>query len=113
MEHSSTYALMLDHVMQGLEFDDVFLLDFFADSPATAEWRVLLSYLEELSLDETSDVKVSLCPVYALWAMPNSEQPATIINGFQQQMGFHITISEAQSMTRCMYDLSASYIIEI
>lgn len=46
--------------MQGLEFDDVFLLDFFADSPATAEWRVLLSYLEELSVEETdsSDSKV-------------------------------------------------------
>ncbi|KAK9854785.1 hypothetical protein WJX84_000152 [Apatococcus fuscideae] len=42
---------------KGLEFDDVFLLDFFADSPATAEWRVLLSYLEELSLDETADAK--------------------------------------------------------
>ncbi|KAK9827525.1 hypothetical protein WJX74_008224 [Apatococcus lobatus] len=32
---------------KGLEFDDVFLLDFFADSPANAEWRVLLHYLEE------------------------------------------------------------------
>lgn len=49
-------------MLQGLEFDDVFLLDFFADSPATAEWRVLLSYLEELSLDASSsgDSKVSV-----------------------------------------------------
>ena len=50
----------MKHLLQGLEFDDVFLVDFFADSPATAEWRVLLSYLEELSLDEASDnAKVS------------------------------------------------------
>ncbi|KAK9842411.1 hypothetical protein WJX84_005751 [Apatococcus fuscideae] len=33
---------------KGLEFDDVFLLDFFADSPANTEWRVLLTYLEEM-----------------------------------------------------------------
>ncbi|KAG2432292.1 hypothetical protein HYH02_013015 [Chlamydomonas schloesseri] len=33
---------------KGLEFDDVFLVDFFADSQATAEWRVLCSYLKEL-----------------------------------------------------------------
>ena len=45
--------------MQGLEFDDVFLLDFFADSPATAEWRVLLSYLEELSGQDDGDLKAS------------------------------------------------------
>ena len=35
------------HCCRDLEFDDVFLLDFFADSPANAEWRVLLTYLEE------------------------------------------------------------------
>ncbi len=33
---------------QGLEFDDVYLVNFFQDSPAAGEWRVLLSYLEEL-----------------------------------------------------------------
>ena len=32
--------------LQGLEFDDVFLVDFFSDSPASAEWRVLMSYLQ-------------------------------------------------------------------
>ncbi|KAK9820310.1 hypothetical protein WJX72_008781 [[Myrmecia] bisecta] len=31
-----------------LEFDDVILHDFFNDSPANVEWRVLMSYLEEL-----------------------------------------------------------------
>ena len=56
----------MSDVLQGLEFDDVFLLDFFADSPATAEWRVLLSYLEELSLDETAagDKKVDFSSVF-------------------------------------------------
>ncbi len=30
---------------KGLEFDDVFLWNFFADSKAEAEWRLVLSYL--------------------------------------------------------------------
>jgi len=30
---------------KGLEFDDVFIWDFFADSRADSEWRVLLSFL--------------------------------------------------------------------
>ncbi|PSC76135.1 TPR and ankyrin repeat-containing 1-like isoform A [Micractinium conductrix] len=33
---------------KGLEFDDVFLVNFCTDSPAKEEWRVLLQYLEEL-----------------------------------------------------------------
>eukprot|EP01046_Picozoa_sp_COSAG06_P078089 COSAG06_NODE_25751_length_629_cov_1.105660_1_plen_190_part_00 len=33
---------------KGLEFDDVFLYDFFADSPADAdEWRTIVWYLEQ------------------------------------------------------------------
>lgn len=31
---------------KGLEFDDVFLFNFFEDSPAAAEWRVVTHYLE-------------------------------------------------------------------
>ncbi|GIL57207.1 hypothetical protein Vafri_12407, partial [Volvox africanus] len=34
---------------KGLEFDDVFIVDFFNDSDANAEWRVLGSYLAELA----------------------------------------------------------------
>eukprot|EP00951_Prasinocladus_malaysianus_P035158 scaffold360107_cov49-Prasinocladus_malaysianus.AAC.1 len=34
---------------KGLEFDDVFLVDFFQDSPADAEWRLLQTYLEEVN----------------------------------------------------------------
>ena len=30
---------------KGLEFDDVFLWDFFADSRADSEWRVVLNFL--------------------------------------------------------------------
>ncbi|CAH1801861.1 unnamed protein product [Owenia fusiformis] len=33
---------------KGLEFDDVLLYNFFKDSPACKEWRVVTSYLEEL-----------------------------------------------------------------
>ncbi|GFH16322.1 uncharacterized protein HaLaN_12717, partial [Haematococcus lacustris] len=34
---------------KGLEFDDVFLLDFFTNSPApAAEWRVLNAFMEDL-----------------------------------------------------------------
>lgn len=33
---------------KGLEFDDVFLLNFFTHSPAKEEWRVLLQYLEDV-----------------------------------------------------------------
>lgn len=32
-----------------LEFDDVFLVDFFKDSPASSEWRVLLSFLDDMN----------------------------------------------------------------
>ena len=32
---------------KGLEFDDVFLYNFFSDSPAGNEWRVVTSYLEK------------------------------------------------------------------
>ena len=47
-------------IVQGFEFDDVFLLDFFADSPANAEWRVLLSYLEEVAPEHVSMVSKAL-----------------------------------------------------
>ncbi|KAL4858033.1 TPR and ankyrin repeat-containing protein 1 [Chlorella vulgaris] len=33
---------------KGLEFNDVFILNFFADSPCKEEWRVLLQYLAEV-----------------------------------------------------------------
>lgn len=33
---------------KGLEFDDVFIVNFFKDSPATKEWRILMGFLEEL-----------------------------------------------------------------
>ncbi|XP_070564892.1 LOW QUALITY PROTEIN: TPR and ankyrin repeat-containing protein 1-like [Ptychodera flava] len=33
---------------KGLEFDDVLLYNFFKDSPAQKEWRVVISYLETL-----------------------------------------------------------------
>lgn len=46
--------------LQGLEFDDVFLLDFFADSPANTEWRVLLTYLEEMVPQGATEVRVKL-----------------------------------------------------
>jgi hypothetical protein len=38
-----------------LEFDDVFIVNFFADSPAEKEFRVLSSYLKELE-----DMKVCM-----------------------------------------------------
>lgn len=33
---------------KGLEFDDVFIVNFFKDSPATKDWRILVGLLEEL-----------------------------------------------------------------
>ena len=33
----------------GLEFDDVFIWDFFADSRADAEWRVVLNFLDTMA----------------------------------------------------------------
>lgn len=43
---------------KGLEFDDVFLFNFFDDSPAdAAEWRVLNDFVEDLktSVEESSE----------------------------------------------------------
>lgn len=37
---------------KGLEFDDVFLVDFFHDSPADEEWRLLSTFLDDLQKDE-------------------------------------------------------------
>ncbi|KAL4457799.1 hypothetical protein ABPG75_012664 [Micractinium tetrahymenae] len=37
---------------KGLEFNDVFILNFFADSPCKEEWRILLQYLAELEEKE-------------------------------------------------------------
>lgn len=39
---------------KGLEFDDVFLVDFFHDSPAESEWRVLTSFIEEIEVPSDS-----------------------------------------------------------
>lgn len=39
---------------KGLEFDDVLLWNFFSDSMAKKEWRVLLNYLEELESNEST-----------------------------------------------------------
>jgi superfamily I DNA/RNA helicase len=33
---------------KGLEFDDVYLINFFQDSEADSEWRVLCSFLEKI-----------------------------------------------------------------
>ncbi|KAK9807285.1 hypothetical protein WJX73_007725 [Symbiochloris irregularis] len=46
--HNSKALIMTVPQSKGLEFDDVFLVDFFKDSPASAEWRVLSGYLQEL-----------------------------------------------------------------
>jgi len=43
---------------KGLEFDDVFLVDFFHDSPAESEWRVLTSFIEEIENDEAAPKKL-------------------------------------------------------
>ena len=48
---------------QGLEFDDVMLLNFFADSPANKEWRVLLTYLEELEASVSVSFRTCFGPV--------------------------------------------------
>ncbi len=55
---------------KGLEFDDVFLVDFFNDSPAeAADWRVLCSFLEERAAANAEGlVEVNL-------AIPNLETP--------------------------------------
>ncbi len=47
---------------KGLEFDDVFLVDYFSDSTAEAsDWRVLFSFLEErAAANEHNMLKVKL-----------------------------------------------------
>ena len=41
---------------KGLEFDDVFLIDFFKDSPATEdEWRSICWYMQQQQLDNDED----------------------------------------------------------
>lgn len=46
---SSNALIMTIPQAKGLEFDDVFLVDFFANSPAPpSEWRVLNSFYDML-----------------------------------------------------------------
>lgn len=46
---NSNALIMTIPQAKGLEFDDVFLVDFFANSPASAaEWRVLNAFCERL-----------------------------------------------------------------
>ena len=48
---------------KGLEFDDVYLINFFQDSEADTEWRVLCSFLQKIReervrrIPEQKDVK--------------------------------------------------------
>lgn len=69
-------------MQQGLEFDDVFLLNFFSDSPAVKEWRVLMSYLEELEqmVHPLKFLSIRMFPIclkrcstdgYLLWYCPS------------------------------------------
>jgi len=46
---------------KGLEFDDVFLVDFFHDSPATREWHVVLQFLWE-SLEHRKKCGADMTP---------------------------------------------------
>ncbi|KAI8473628.1 MAG: hypothetical protein J3K34DRAFT_410063 [Monoraphidium minutum] len=45
---ASNALIMTVSQSKGLEFSDVFLVDFFADSPATSEWGVLLTLLADM-----------------------------------------------------------------
>ncbi|MEW5318036.1 MAG: hypothetical protein WDW38_009289 [Sanguina aurantia] len=45
---NSNAIIMTVPQAKGLEFSDVFIVNFFSDSEATQEWRVLNSYLEEM-----------------------------------------------------------------
>ncbi len=44
---------------KGLEFDDVYLINFFEDSEAGPEWRVLCSFLEKIKEEEASGLEQS------------------------------------------------------
>jgi hypothetical protein len=44
----STAIIMTVSQSKGLEFDDVFLVDFFHDSPADIEWRLINTYLDHI-----------------------------------------------------------------
>ncbi|XP_064624179.1 TPR and ankyrin repeat-containing protein 1-like [Lineus longissimus] len=45
---------------KGLEFDDILLYNFFKDSPAKAEWRVVLQHLDEI-IQEQDDTASKEC----------------------------------------------------
>lgn len=45
---------------KGLEFDDVFIMNFFNDSPACKEWRILMSYIAELEEEGGSSTNGAL-----------------------------------------------------
>lgn len=47
---------------KGLEFDDVFLWDFFHDSPCSEEWRLVVQYLREGKGDLALNTTDPLCP---------------------------------------------------
>jgi len=64
----SRYHLSEGCVHVQLEFDDVFLVDFFKNSPAGAEWRVLLWYLERLNGKTPDGMQLVHVRVYSFTA---------------------------------------------
>jgi superfamily I DNA/RNA helicase len=44
---NSNALIMTVGQSKGLEFDDVFIVNFFGDSPCTPEWRVLMTLLDK------------------------------------------------------------------
>lgn len=52
---------------KGLEFDDVLLYNFFADSPAKDAWRVLCTYLDELQTKVGDVVASTASSSSVLW----------------------------------------------
>lgn len=52
---NSNALIMTVGQSKGLEFDDVFIVNFFGDSPCTPEWRVLMTLLDK-AREGTMDV---------------------------------------------------------
>ncbi|GFR81204.1 TPR and ankyrin repeat-containing protein 1-like, partial [Elysia marginata] len=61
---------------KGLEFDDVLLYNFFADSPASKEWRVVTEYLDELAAQTSGPGDKTLVEIDSgILKMPDRPRP--------------------------------------
>ena len=71
---------------KGLEFADIFIVNFFADSPLQSEWRALLDILQESGAGGGGDDDV--LPPTAAAQPPAADDPGAVLDAAARAAGY-------------------------